>query len=374
VHDAPVAECVSSFIEFEEEDVIKRTMKVGRTVQLAIQRREGGFSDRWIAYCELNGIRFKVVNCLDSDIMGQLRSVDVLLWHWHHEDPREQLIARSVIMAAEVMGVKVFPSTSTCWHFDDKIAQKYLLEAIGAPLVPTYVFYDLNEALGWIDQASFPKVFKLRRGAGSSNVKLAHSAAEARSLAERAFSSGFSPVPHYGQDALKRYRVAKKRGDLLSVVKRLPRVLATIQGNRKMMAREKGYIYFQDFIPGNDFDTRVTIVGDRAFAFTRNVRPGDFRASGSGDVVYDIDRVNRKCLEIAFDVTRKVESQSIAFDFVSGEQQQPLILEVSYGYSSQVVHSCPGYWDSKLTWHEGHVWPQDGILIDLLNSVGSTTG
>ncbi len=340
------------------------------TVQLAIHHREGSFSDRWMAYCESEGIQYKVVNCLDSDIIQQLSSSNALLWHWSHGDAREQLMARDVIMAAEAMGVKVFPSTPTCWHFDNKIAQKYLLEAIGAPLVPTYVFYDLKEALSWIDRASFPKVFKLRRGAGSSNVKLAHSATEARALAERAFSSGFSPISHYGQDALKRYRVAKERGDLLNVIKRLPRALATIKGNRKMMGREKGYVYFQDFIPGNEFDTRVTVIGDRAFAFTRNVRPGDFRASGSGDIVYDIDRVNRKCLEIAFDVTRKVGSQSMAFDFVLGENLQPFILEVSYGYSSQVVYSCPGYWDSRLNWCEGQVWPQDAILNDLLNDIG----
>lgn len=342
---------------------------IGMTIQLAIHHREGSFSDRWITYCELQGIQYKIVNCLDSDIIAQLRYSDFLLWHWHHGDAREQLMARDVIMAAEMMGINVFPSTLTCWHFDNKIAQKYMLEAIGAPMVPTYVFYDLKEAFGWIDQASFPKVFKLRRGAGSSNVKLAHSASDARALAERAFSSGFSPLSHYGQDALKRYRVAKERGNLLSVVKRLPRVLATIQSRRKMMGREKGYVYFQDFIAGNAFDTRVTVIGDRAFAYTRNVRPGDFRASGSGDVVYNMDRINRKCVEIAFDVTRKVGSQSMAFDFVLGEQQQPFILEVSYGFIPHLVHSCPGYWDARLNWHEGHVWPQDAILSDLLHDV-----
>lgn len=337
--------------------------------QVAIHHRENSFSDRWIAYCESQGIQYKVVNCLDSDIIKQLRSSDALLWHWSHGDPREQLIARSVIMAAETMDLKVFPSTSTCWYFDDKIAQKYLLDAIGAPVVPTYVFYDLKEALRWIDRASFPKVFKLRKGAGSSNVKLAHSATEARALAERAFSSGFSPVPHYGQDALKRYRTARRKGDLLNVVKRVPKVLAKIRDNRNMIGREKGYIYFQDFIPGNDFDTRVTIIGDRAFAYTRNVRPGDFRASGSGDVVYDRSRIKKKCLEVAFEVTRKVGSQSMAFDFLAGEQQQSFILEVSYGYIPHLVHSCPGYWDSRLNWYEGHVWPQDAILIDLLNDL-----
>lgn len=337
--------------------------------QVAIHHRKGGFSDRWIAYCEQQGIPYKSVNCLDSDIILQLSSLDALLWHWVHLDPRELLMARNVLMAAEAMGLKVFPSTATCWHFDDKIAQKYLLEAIGAPLVHTYVFYDLKEALRWIDQASFPKVFKLRKGAGSNNVKLVHSAAEARALAERAFSSGFSPVPHYGQDGLKRYRVAKRRGDLMNVIRRIPQSLATIRDLRKMIGHEKGYVYFQDFIPGNDFDTRVTVIGDRAFAFTRNVRPGDFRASGSGDIVYDPPRVHEACLEIAFDVTRKVGSQSMAFDFVLSEYKQPMIIEVSYCYSAKAVHTCSGHWDRNLNWQEGSMWPQDAILVDLLNDI-----
>lgn len=339
------------------------------TGQVAIHHRKGSFSDRWIAYCELQGILYKIVNCLDSDIVRDLSSSDALLWHWDHGDPRDQLMARNVIMAAETMGVKVFPSTATCWHFDDKLAQKYLLEAIGAPLVPTYVFYELKEALHWVDHASFPKVFKLRKGAGSSNVRLVHSASEARALAERAFSSGFSPVAHYGQDALKRYRVARKRGDLLSVVSRIPRVLAAIQDKKRMMGREKGYAYFQDFIPDNDFDTRVTVIGNRAFGFTRNVRPGDFRASGSGDIVYDTGRINQKCVEMAFDVTRKVGSQSMAFDFVLAEDKQPMIVEISYCYNPNAVHCCRGYWDRRLHWQEGAMWPQDAILIDLLNDI-----
>lgn len=339
------------------------------TIQLAIHHRENSFSDRWIEYCKLQGIQYKVVDCLDSEIIQQLRSSDALLWHWSQDDPREQLIARHVIRAVEMMGVRVFPSISTCWHFDDKIAQKYLLEAIGAPVVPTYVFYDLTEALKWIDRASFPKVFKLRKGAGSRNVRLVSSAMEARALAKRAFSSGFPAVPHYGQDALKRYRTAKKYGDLLNVVKRIPRTLARIRSNRKMMGDEKGYIYFQDFVPDKDFDTRVTIVGDRAFAYTRNVRPGDFRASGSGDIVHEIDRIDRRFVRIAFDVVRQTGVQSMAFDFVSGKHQEAFILEVSYGYIPKLVHSCPGYWDSNLKWYEGHVWPQDAILSDLLNDV-----
>jgi glutathione synthase/RimK-type ligase-like ATP-grasp enzyme len=337
--------------------------------RLAIHHRQDSYSDRWIAYCDTHSVPYRIVDCFSSDIIKQLASSTGLLWNWNQADPREQLMARHVIRAAEMMGLIVFPSTSTCWHFDDKVAQKYLLEAIGAPFVPTYVFYDLKEALHWIDNASFPKVFKLRKGAGSSNVKLVCTASEARALAKRAFSTGFQPIPHYGQDALKRYRMARRRGDILNVIRRFPKVLAKIRDINKLMGFEKGYLYFQDFIPNNEFDTRVTVIGNRAFAFTRNVRPGDFRASGSGDIVYDLHRIEKACLKIAFDVTRKICSQSMAFDFVFTERGLPIILEISYSYNAQAVYSCAGHWDPRLNWHEGSMWPQDAILTDLLDEI-----
>ncbi len=238
------------------------------------------------------------------------------------------------------MGIPVFPNTSTCWHYDDKIGQKYLLEAIGAALAPTHVFYNLADALCWIDKASFPKVFKLSKGAGSTNVRLVHNAHEARALAKRAMTRGFWPSAGYTQDAQKRFRAARKRGDLFSVLRRMPAVLAKIRQINHALGRERGYVYFQDFIPGNDFDTRITIIGNRAFGFTRNVRPGDFRASGSGDINYDVSRINMQCVRTAFEVAQKIASQSLAFDFVLDENRRPLILEVSYCYDPRAVYAC----------------------------------
>jgi glutathione synthase/RimK-type ligase-like ATP-grasp enzyme len=338
--------------------------------RLAIHHSEGRYSERWIAYCDQHAIPYKVVNCLESSIMRQLTFADALLWQWLHYDQREQLVARQIIMAAEAMGIIVFPSVATCWHFDDKVAQKYILEAVRAPLVPSYVFYDSGEALRWIDEALFPKVFKLRKGAGSANVRLVRDAHAGRTLVKRAFSDGFWPIASYRHDVGKRYRLARQRGDILGALRRVPKALAEIRRINRAMGPEKGYIYFQDFIPDNDFDTRVTIIGNRAFAFTRNVRPGDFRASGSGDIVYDTQRIQPQCIQIAFEVTRKIGSQSMAFDFVLAKNTQPMILEVSYCYDAKAVYNCPGHWDDQLIWHEGHVWPEDAILIDLLEDVG----
>jgi hypothetical protein len=61
------------------------------------------------------------------------------------------------------MGIKVFPNIHTCWHFNDKVGQKYMLESIEAPLVPSYAFYDQKEAMDWVEKTNFPGLtFKMR--------------------------------------------------------------------------------------------------------------------------------------------------------------------------------------------------------------------
>src|SRR5690606_35021033 len=96
-----------------------------------------------------------------------------------------------LLVSLQTAGKKVFPDFNTVWHFDDKIGQKYLLEAIGAHLAPSYVFYSKKEALSWSETAVFPKVFKLRNGAGSDNVRLAKSREAAVRLINKSFNKGF---------------------------------------------------------------------------------------------------------------------------------------------------------------------------------------
>ncbi|MFW5983226.1 MAG: hypothetical protein ACOCQ4_01900, partial [bacterium] len=151
---------------------------MGNTVKIAIHYT-GLFSERWIEYCEQNGIDYKVVNCYETDIISQISECDAFMWHHYQADYRDVLFAKQLLFSLQVAGKKVFPDFNTTWHFDDKIGQKYLLEAIGAPVVPSYVFYTKREALAWIESTTFPKVFKLRGGAGSENVQLVKNQHEA---------------------------------------------------------------------------------------------------------------------------------------------------------------------------------------------------
>jgi len=333
---------------------------------IGIHDRPGSFSDRWISYCADKGIPFRRVNCLATDVVQQCEGLDGLLWHWMHGVLADELVARQIIASLERRAIIVFPNVNTCWHFDDKVSQKYLLEAIGAPLIPTWVFTNKEDALRWIEGATWPKVFKLRCGAGSSNVRLVRSRAVAVGLCRQAFGRGFQSVAGYLTDMQTRLRKTKTTNEFWERFARAPRTLLNVMAVQRQIHRERGYIYFQEFLPGNDFDTRITIIGDRAFGFMRTNRPNDFRASGSGSIVYEREKIDTRCIEIAFEVADRIGSQSLAFDFLFNSQHEPLIGEISYCYKSSAVEACEGHWDHQGAWHSGHIWPEDAILEDML--------
>ncbi len=338
------------------------------SARLAIHQSDSGFHPRWVAYCQEQGIPFKRVNCHATDIIDQLRDCDGLLWHHGQMNPRDLLVAKAILSALEHAGVRVFPDWRTGWHFDDKVAQKYLFEAIGAPLVPTWVFLDKRAALDWVDSAAFPKVFKLRGGAGSTNVHLVRSRKEARRLVQRAFGAGFPNYDAWGSlnERWRKFRLGK--AGPYEVAKGLARFLRPPPFARAL-GRERGYAYFQEFMANNDFDIRIIVIDGKAFALKRFVRENDFRASGSGHFAYAREEFDERCVRIAFDVTDQIGAQCAAYDFVFDVQSEPLFVEISYGFVQEGYEACPGYWDLALQWHEGPFNPQGWMVDGLVRSI-----
>ncbi len=341
--------------------------------KIAIHARAGSFSDRWRECCRQQGHDARVVDCHGNDAIARLRDADVLLWHWTHASSTDQRVATHILHAAEMMGLVVYPNIATCWHFDDKVAQKYLLESIGAPLARAYVFHNRQEAMGWIAQAEFPKVFKLRRGASSVNVRLVKDASQAKALVNTAFGRGFSAGGATFSDAAVKWRRLCMGRTVRQALLSIPAKLRTRLVMNRDLGRERGYVYFQDYLGGNACDTRVTIIGRRAFAFRRIVRPGDFRASGSGMIDHRPQAIDPAFLETAFAVAEAAGTQSAAFDFIYDQDKAPAIVELSYCFASSAVTECPGHWDRALNWHEGPCRPEDAILADVVEAWSSRT-
>lgn len=316
-------------------------------MKIAIHHCPGSFSDYWIDYCINNRIEYKIVNAYNSDIISKVIDCDAFMWHHLHYDYRDVLFAKQLIYSLEAAGIKCFPNHFTTWHFDDKVGQKYLLEAIQAPMVPSYVFYTREESLQWINNTSFPKVFKLRGGAGAANVKLITNVSEAKRIVNKAFRRGFSQFDRVGYLKERFCKWRDNKDSIVGVLKGVYR-LFVIPVFAKMHSRERGYVYFQEFIPDNSFDTRVVVIGgERALYERRYCRKGDFRASGSGEFEY-VD-ADRRVLEIAFGVAKKLKLQSVAFDFIYN-QGNPLIIEMSYAFGTKGISHCPGYYTSDYNW------------------------
>lgn len=337
-------------------------------MKIAIHHHPGSFSDRWITYCEKEKIPYKIVNSFDNDIIKQLHDCNALMWHHHQEIYKDVVAAKKILFALEHAGIKVFPDFKTGWHFDDKVAQKYLLEKIGAPLVPSYVFYDKQEAIEWAKQTHYPKVFKLKGGAGSANVRLVKSEKDALNLIKKSFGKGFSQYDRFSALKERFRKFNEKKESFIYLLKGIARLFIGTDFGKKQ-PNEKGYIYFQDFLPNNDSDLRIIIIGNKAFAIKRLVRKNDFRASGSGEIDYDPQSIDKNCIRLAFDINEKINAQSIAFDFIWDKNGTPLVVEISYGFAVKAYDYCLGYWDKNLNWHKEKFIPQEWMIETLVENL-----
>ncbi len=313
-----------------------------------------------------NSISFVRLHADSPDFLEQVKDCDLFIIRWgHYDSDRQQALAVLPVLENE-LGVRCFPDLRTCWHYDDKIRQWLLLSAHDIPIVPTNVFWDRTRATQWAHGASYPQVFKLSGGAGSTGVVKIDNSSEAIRLIKRMFGRGILPERFMHKDSLRfRYfsplrELRRKGGDLLRIARGID--------PSPWWKRQKNYALFQQFMPGNEFDTRVSVIGGRALAFRRMVRRGDWRASGSGVIDHDPSGIDMRCVEIAQRTSRKLGFYCMAYDFVFASDGQPKICEISYTFQSRAVRDCPGWWDSALSWHEGHRWPEYLHLADLLDS------
>ena len=323
-------------------------------MKIGIQSNPRGFAKKWIEYCEEFNIDYKLIDVYKNDVITQLKDCDAFMWHTDHLSRKDYQVAKRLLTAVEHSGKICFPSIYENWHYDDKVAQKYLLEAIDAPLIPSYVFYDKKEALEWVEKTSWPKVFKLTGGAGSSNVKLIKDKLQAKKIIQKSFGKGhsiFDQRKYFLDEQISKY---KKHKSIVSLAKGLLHLRKPL--NKEWVNHiEKDYVYFQEFMPSNKYDSRIIVINqNKVFGYKRFNREKDFRASGSGNFEhFHPNNVDERVLKIALEVSRKLKMNSIAYDFIYDENKNPIIIEITYAYGTKGANKSPGYWDENLIWHEG---------------------
>lgn len=336
---------------------------------IAIQPDDYGTNDasapRWAEALEQAGYSVRYVNVYRADILQQLEGCQGFMWRWGHTRPMRQIATKLLPVLERILGLVTYPDQSTCWHYDDKIAQAYLLEALKIPIPRTWVWNDADAARSWAAAAMYPVVLKLSSGAGSTNVRLLRSSDEAFAWIDRLFGPGVETAADEedGQWGGKlRLRAAAK-----ALIKGQP-----LDAPHSRPDLHHGYLLCQEFLEGNAYDTRITVIGHRAFGFRRFNREGDFRASGSGKINWDPTGIDESFVRLAFHTANKLGSQSCAIDGL-WRGEEPTVGEVSYTYASWAVQKCPGHWEldgtpenGRLRWVEGPMWPEEAQVTDFI--------
>lgn len=302
------------------------------------------FSDRWADALRARGAEAEEIDLLSSNPLEGLERFDGIMWRWAH-NPQHKQSAKQILYTIEhYLRIPVFPPAKNSWHYDEKVLQHFLLDALKAPMPKVWLFWYQDQALRWADTASYPVIFKLSCGAGSSNVLKIDTRDEAQRLIGQMFNGGIYPY------TLNEFA----RGGN--------------QPNPPYWKPEFDYAYFQEFLPGNAYDTRIIVLGGRAFGVTRENRPGDFRASGSGLIGYDPKRIDLRMVELAFEISKKGGFTSMAYDFLY-KAGEPVITEISYTFPDYFVHNSKGYWRPDLSWVEAQMWPQEAQVEDFLQII-----
>lgn len=329
---------------------------------------------RWAKEIEAAGHQVRWVDVYRPDILKQLRGCHGFLWRHAHVTEMRHIAHRLLPVIEQEMGLVVYPDQRTSWHYDDKIVQAYLFDAHKIPAPKTWVWYDREGALQWCaEEAEFPIVVKLWAGAGSVNVRLVQTVDEAQQHVRQMFDHGM-----YASASSKSTRDRIK--DLLrnSWARLRPGTVMNLPD--PYWDVHYRYALFQEWLPGNDFDTRVTVIGNRAFGFRRFNRQGDFRASGSGHLDWDPKQVDPAFIRLAFAIAERLGTQSCAMDGLYRDGEA-VACEISYTYSSSAVRECPGHWrlirtehgTDQLEWREGQLHPESAQIHDFLQRLETTS-
>jgi glutathione synthase/RimK-type ligase-like ATP-grasp enzyme len=189
--------------------------------------------------------------------------------------------------------------------------------------------YDLDDL-----SAEFPFVLKSVTGAGSSGVFLIKNENKLQEFRRKHLSLSF-----------KRKLIKFIRGFKLS--------------HKQFKLYEYRYKPFkqmvsQSFVANLQFDYKVLVFHGKYYVLKRNVRRGDFRASGSGD--FQFEEVPVSILNYAKDIFLKLDSPLASLDLIEAEGKVhlieyqvtnfgPIALKKSLGYHSQLsgewcYHEC----------------------------------
>lgn len=334
------------------------------------ENHSGSWGQTWINYCKEKDIEYSLIDWKKFGAFEELAAHDIVMWHYSHYSSDEMLFASNILIALKSKGCRVFPDISDSSHFDDKVAQAYLLQALGLKTPINYPLHSPVAVEDWIKNiGKFPVVAKLRTGSGSNNVTLILDEQGLRKYSSKMFAKGMKSSPNTFFKLKSNLRSTKSLKVFIDRFKRIPEFLFS-RSSAKSLPKEKGYVYLQEYIDGVDYDLKIAVVGDKLSFVSRGTRPGEFRASGGGTLFYDKKLMDNSMILAAFKAYDALKSDCTGLDMIKDPRTgNPVILEISYGFSSEAQIKANGYFDRNCVWHDIPFDPPRALLDNLVKEI-----
>ena len=102
----------------------------------------------------------------------------------------------------------------------------------------------------------------------------------------------------------------------------------------------------QEFCKYNHCDIRINVIGDFVLGFKRENRANDFRASGSGRIVY-CNELPSEAVKLAYEISKENDFNCMSYDFVQNSKKEWVVLEISYMFLASAVNRCEFGYDAS---------------------------
>jgi glutathione synthase/RimK-type ligase-like ATP-grasp enzyme len=195
------------------------------------------------AACLEMGVPYKLVSVTSPDWMREIRESGCdafLVWPAHINSVAKKVFDERLRVLTEDMGKILFPDYKALWLYESKVRINDWLTVHDIPHPRTWVFWNRDEAMSFIEQAELPLVFKTDLGSTASGVEIVRTRKRARQLVSTCFGKGYLPRRQDPRD------------------------------------RAWGAILFQQYIPDAK-EWRMVIIGDSYFG-QQKMRRGEFHS------------------------------------------------------------------------------------------------
>jgi len=294
---------------------------------------------RWTKYrrfLETNGFPHDLYDIHAHDWIERARQFDVVIGLASNEINRLEEIRVKYHFLETALGKICYPSAAQALLYEDKSLEAYITGVCGLPFANAIISHSEEDALAMIEKARYPLVSKINHSSGSVGVELVRTPQKARRIVGQAFS-----------------RKGRKT--------HIP------------WFRQKGYVYFQDYVPNDGYDIRVLMVGRMAFGYYRKVLSGDFRASGMDTVekrglpeeAIRVARAAQRCLRVphlVVDMVHALDGRYVIIEFsIVCQVQTPEQLHVDGVPGAYIVED-----NGDIRFEKGRYWVHELALRQFL--------